>query len=442
MRPTSADNRRETDALSLPLEFELEQSGSRTRMVLGALLFFVIVCGALLAFAPIRAVVVAAGAVKPLGEAVAVHHEFGGSVEAVLVERGAVVEKNQPLLRLRSAPIESEIKELEVRRAQFSLRIERLEALLKGRPPDFDEVPGAPTTAAIDNEKRQYHAARAALEAEFATFEAQRATRQASIQAQREEAAALRPALAALDERFDMLNELVARGAIAKPELYALATQRSEAKSRYASVIGQSAASMREMEEIDRRRASMLATKRAEWSAELTEAVAGGAEIEEQLRRRRDVLERTVVRAPMAGAVQMLGAAELGAVLPAGALAAEIVPLDRPLVARVRVSPDEIGHVKLGDEALLRITTYDLLIFGEMDGRITRISPTAFQAQDGATYYEVDLAFQSRFEDGTDIKALAPGMSLSANLLGEKSSVLAYLFTPFKRALDLAFTSR
>ena len=138
----------------------------------------------------------------------------------------------------------------------------------------------------------------------------------------------------------------------------------------------------------------------------------------------------------------MLGAEELGAVLPSGALAAQIVPTDRPLVARVRVSPDEIGHVSVGDEALMRITTYDLQINGEMDGEITRISPSAFQAEDGQSYYEVDLAFRSRFADHSDVKALAPGMSLTANLLGEESSVLGYLFAPFKRALELAFTGR
>lgn len=443
--PTSpAQQRRETDALSLPLEFELEQSGERARMVMGGLLFFIIICWALLAFAPIRAVVVAAGAIKPVGEAVAVHHEQGGKVAAVLAKRGDLVEAGQPLIRLSGVSLTSELQELGVRRLHMALRIERLRALLDQREPDFEaaaDEAAIDAPAAVANEKRQFRASRDALKAELANLDAQRATRQASFKAFDDEAEALVPALAALDERLEILKKLHARGAVANNEIFSVATQRADAHSRHASALGQAGAALLELEEIDYRRQSLVASKHAEWSAELTDALGRRQELDEQINRRSSLADGLLIRAPVAGAVQMLGANELGAVLPAGGLAAEIVPTDRPLVARVRVSPDEIGHVNIGDDALLRINTYSRQVYEEIDARIASISPTAFSAEDGRNYFEVELALVSRYDDEADIKALAPGMSLNANLLGEESSVLAYLVTPFRQAMTLAFTS-
>ncbi|MEM9726460.1 MAG: HlyD family type I secretion periplasmic adaptor subunit [Pseudomonadota bacterium] len=427
--------------MSLPLEFELEQSGERTRNALAALLIFIMFASVILAFAPIREVVVAVGSVRHVGAAVAVHHEQGGAVQEVLASQGDIVRAGQPLLRLRDANLRSEIQELTVREIHLALRIERLRALLEGRDPEFATVSGGLAPAAARNERRQHEAAVAAMSAELATFDAQRATREAAMMAQREEAAALEPAIDAFDQRFEMMRELVARGATSQRDLFTLATQRSEAKSRQAAVIGQSAAAAREIIEIERRRASAVAARRAEWSGDLTEAVASEGEVAEQLRRRRDRLERMVIRATISGAVQQMAASEQGAVLPAGAMVAEIIPIDRPLVAQVRVSPDEIGFVDVGDLAELQVITYGLSAFGQIDGEVTDISPTAFTGEDGRSYFEVELALRSRFEDKADLKALSPGMSLTANLLGDRSSVLGYLMEPFSRASSLAFTS-
>ena len=270
---------------------------------------------------------------------------------------------------------------------------------------------------------------------------AQRKTRRAAYKAFADEASALEPALSALDERFEILKKLRARGAVANTEIFNIATQRADIHSRHASVLGQAGAAQLELEEIDFRISSLTATKRAEWSRELTDALSQRAEIAEQIRRRRTSVNGLVIRAPVRGAVQSLGAGEVGAVLGAGQLAAEIVPVDRALVAQVRVSPDEIGHVKVGDEATMRINTYSRQEFGELGGSVTRISPTAFSGEDGLSYYEVELKLISRHPAQADVRALAPGMSLTANLLGEESSVLAYLLAPFRRAMDLAFTS-
>lgn len=428
------------DVLSLPLEFELERSGQHARGALLALLLFVTVALGLLAFAPIRSVVIAVGAIQPLGEAVAAHHERGGEVEAVYVSRGDVVTEGQPLLRLRGAEFESEIEELAVRSGHLTLRIERLQALLEGREPDF--APGASVGAlAVDNERRQFEASRAALSARLAALDAELAAREASLSARREEAAALLPAKDALDERYEMMGTLLRRGAIAHPELVAVATERSDMRSRHASAVGAVATTEREITEIERRRVSTLAERRAEWSASLAEALAQRGEVVEQLSRRRSALERQTVRAPASGVVQRLGAAELGAVIPEGGLAAEIVPNDRPLVARVRVSPDEIGHIAVGDEAKLMIATFGLQAIGELSAEIRLISPTAFAEQDGTRFYEVDLNILPMQDRPVDLTQLSPGMSLSANILGDESSVLLYLLNPVRRALDLAFTS-
>ncbi|MEL6979976.1 MAG: HlyD family type I secretion periplasmic adaptor subunit [Pseudomonadota bacterium] len=440
MATGSTSQGKDAEVLSLPLEFELERSGQHARGALVALLLFVAASIAVLAIAPIRSVVIAAGAIQPAGEVTAAHHDRGGEVEAVFVSRGDTVVEGQPLLRLRSAEFESEVEELTIRSGHLALRIERLQAHLETRAPDFRGVDGVDAMA-IANEERQFDAGRSALKARLASIDAEFAAREATLDARREEAAALEPAIAALDRRYGMMVELLRRGTIAHPQLTEVATERSDTRSRHASAIGAAATTEREIAEIVSRRESTLAERRAEWSAALAEALSLRGEVMEQLSRRKAALIRQTVLAPTGGVVQRLGGAEPGVVIAQGGLAAEIVATDRPMVARVRVSPEEIGHIGVGDEAKLMIATFGLQPIGELQAEIRLISPTVFTEQDGTRYYEVDLDLLSEQDKPVDLSRLSPGMSLSANILGHESSILAYLLQPVIRALDLAFTS-
>jgi membrane fusion protein, adhesin transport system len=95
----------------------------------------------------------------------------------------------------------------------------------------------------------------------------------------------------------------------------------------------------------------------------------------------------------------------------------------------------------LGQKAQVEITAYRASVFGMLQGDVTSISPDAVaNEKTGESFYLVEVRTTSQLKD-PDGKPLiiGPGMVANINLLGEKRSVLSYLFSPITRLKENAF---
>ncbi|MEO1331371.1 MAG: hypothetical protein AAFW46_17105, partial [Pseudomonadota bacterium] len=140
------------DLLVLPLDFEMERSGTIMRRLLISLSLLVAMAIGVLAVAPIREVAIAQGEIRSSGDLIEVQHPEGGEVAAVLAHRGAVVRPGDPILRLRPIGAETDFERLAVRRAALLLAKERLDALLGERAPEFPPSPRL-THEVVTNER-------------------------------------------------------------------------------------------------------------------------------------------------------------------------------------------------------------------------------------------------------------------------------------------------
>ena len=77
------------------------------------------------------------GEVIPSGMIQKVQHFEGGMVARIHVRNGDRVEAGAGLISLQPSSIESELTQLEARRAALALRLERVDALLDNRQPSF-----------------------------------------------------------------------------------------------------------------------------------------------------------------------------------------------------------------------------------------------------------------------------------------------------------------
>ena len=98
------------------------------------------------------------GKVIPSRQTQVVQSLEGGIVQAILVQEGAIVRKNQPLMNIDDTKFASEFGEIRERRAAMAARVARLEAEANGR-----------SSAAFSDELRQ--AAPRAVETEQSVFE-------------------------------------------------------------------------------------------------------------------------------------------------------------------------------------------------------------------------------------------------------------------------------
>ena len=107
-------------------------------------------------------------------------------------------------------------------------------------------------------------------------------------------------------------------------------------------------------------------------------------DLQEQIRAARDVLDRVEVRAPVRGIVVKLNQHTPGGVIGAGTVILELLPVNDELVIEARLNPSEIGHVKPGQQALVRLTALNQRLTPMVEGKVVYLSADAVGAQSSA----------------------------------------------------------
>lgn len=152
---------------------------------------------------------------------------------------------------------------------------------------------------------------------------------------------------------------------------------------------------------------------------------------------------RIEVASPVAGYIKQLPDTRVGAVIPPGGTVAEIVPSEGGVVLEALVPPRDIGFVRAGQAALVKVDAYDYSRFGAVRGTVKRVSPTAFKVEStGQSFYKVDVAVEQAHVGQDRNKALIPGMSAEVDIVTGRKSVFQYLAKPVFLGADTAFHER
>jgi hemolysin D len=102
-----------------------------------------------------------------------------------------------------------------------------------------------------------------------------------------------------------------------------------------------------------------------------------------------------------------------------------------------------VGYVRLGEHVNVKLTTFPFQRHGTLDAQVSRISEDAFQrdpAHSSAdSYYVARLALQTTaLKNMPDGARLLPGMTLDAEIVVGRRSVMSYLAWPLTKGLDEA----
>ena len=87
-------------------------------------------------------------------------------------------------------------------------------------------------------------------------------------------------------------------------------------------------------------------------------------------------MQQTEVRSPVTGTVKQLYFNTIGGVVLPGREVIEIVPLDDSLLMEVRIQPKDIAFLVPGQQALVKFSAYDFVVYGGLDGKVERVAPT------------------------------------------------------------------
>lgn len=341
-------------------------------------------------FANLDVVATAPGQVMPIQSVQIIQHVDGGRIAEINVVDGQQVKEGQVLMRLNDAEAGAEYLTLSAKYWSLYTRVERLRALLGDRKADFSAVP------------EQYKQLVAEQEVTLKTSKDQ---------------------INQLESEIKILGEVSSiRGDLAKEKL----------ATRVQALDAQRNLSQAQAELLRYRKANM---------DDLNTTTGELAQTEEQMTKLKERLQRVDIVSPVDGVVQDLKFRTVGGVIPPGATLMNVVPLDGKMHAEVRVQPTDIGFVKKGEEARLKLGTYDFMRYGTVSGQVVMVSSFSSLDEKSNPYFKVVVSIPQNYV-GDKEKTIEPGMTVQADIITDRQSVLKYLFRPIYVAFSQGMRER
>ncbi|MFM7000894.1 MAG: HlyD family efflux transporter periplasmic adaptor subunit, partial [Limnohabitans sp.] len=163
----------------------------------------------------------------------------------------------------------------------------------------------------------------------------------------------------------------------------------------------------------------------------------------EQLNDRTSLLEHTELVAPVDGVVNNIKVNTLGGVVRQGDTVMELLPGGNHLIVETKIMPADIGFVKMGQTASVKLDAYDYSIFGGMRGTVSYISPdvlTEESKQGPVTYYRVRVMITGTEFTGDKASQIQvrPGLTASVEIKAMERTVLSYLTKPLAKTVSMS----
>jgi adhesin transport system membrane fusion protein len=106
----------------------------------------------------------------------------------------------------------------------------------------------------------------------------------------------------------------------------------------------------------------------------------------------------------------------------------------------VKIKPKDIAFLAPGQEANVKFTAYDFVVYGGVEGTIEQIGADTLLDSEDEPYYEVTV--RTRNVDFGPEQPIIPGMTVDVDILTGRKTVLSYLMKPVLRAQQRALSER
>ncbi|HEU5135389.1 MAG TPA: HlyD family type I secretion periplasmic adaptor subunit [Steroidobacteraceae bacterium] len=376
-----------------------------------------------------------------------------GVVREILVQEGDFVRAGQVLLRMDTtlsaadASIvakEVELRELQLRRIESEMSDRPMQRFTGGGDALFREVEAEAT-----GRRRAYEDA---VNSEKAAAEQAQEELEGAIAQQ----AKLEQLLPIYKQEEASLAKLAEEGHVSKFQYAEKQRERIETEQNLMSQNRTVTGLRARITQANSRIAQVTSDYRQRLLSERTEAQGALERARQELAKQEHRSRLSELRAPQDGVIKDVATYTEGAVVSAGSVLMSLVPANEELVAEVFIKNEDVGFVREGQTAKVKLSTYPFQKYGMLDGTVVRISADASepQAQRGDTEDDeapppaispfkaiVRLNRQSlRFADTE--WPISPGMQVVAELKEGERTVMEYLLSPVKKIVGEAGRER
>lgn len=423
-------------------------------ILLKALLVFF---GCLLAwatFGKLDIVAVAVGKLVPQSYLRIVQPPEQGIVREILVREGEQVREGQVLMRMDPSLTDADRRVVDRERKLKNLQLRRIDAEMKGAPLirlSGDDAVLLAQVEAQQRARRQAH--QDAVDMEQAGLLKARKDLKSALEIE----AKLKKTVPMHKDTADGWAQLAREGfagkLLAQERMRLFIESEQDLKAQTENVEGLRAT----IAQAEKRLAQITSNYRQQLQNERIETAAQAQRLEEEAGKhdhRRSLMD---LRAPQAGIVKDLATHTVGTVAAPGTILMTLVPQGEPLVAEVWVNNDDVGFIRQGQSAKIKLSAFQFQKYGMVEGRVAQVGVDASENQNsaaasieiGRNRSAMPLTYRTIVQmNAQDLVAqgvrypLTPGMQVAAEIHLGTRTVLEYLLSPVTKAFHEAGRER
>ncbi len=386
-------------------------------------------------FAKIKEVARTIGEIVPSGHVQVIQHLEGGMVAEILIQEDELVKKGQILLRIRGESIKADLSRLVTRQSYIREREDRLKGFLDSEQSAQKTIEGEEYNILSGMLVAQQH--------EKEVLKEQIIQKNEQILLLKQEKKTVLKNLEIAEQSFSTQKELYEERLVPQTNYLNALQEITARRGQLGTMDIQITQAENSVKEFEWRLQSHNSKSRDDILQQLGLVKNEMVENKALIAKLETQIKRLELRSPTDGIVKGLEIHTIGGVIPPGQPLMEIVPLNEELLAEVKVSPADIGHVKKGDHVTVKVTTFDFSRYGSINGTITGLSATTFTNEQGAPYYKGVIKLDKHYVgDNPEMNKVLPGMIVNADVITGEKSLLAYLLKPIHRSLNSAFIER
>ncbi len=427
---------------------EHQEPARVTRWLLYALLIAVL--GLLLwsVLGRLDIVAVAQGKLVPATYVKIVQPAEAGIVQDILVREGQTVKSGQVLMRMDAAFGQADHAALRADYHLKDLTVRRIDAELSGqglgRRADDPEAPYAQSLAQLQSNRL---ALESALAEERSVLDKARHDLAAAQQV-KAKLTALLPHYRSQEAAYDNLAKQGFMGKLMADEKLRDRIEQEQNLHTQESLI---LAARADITRSERRLAQLRADARMRLAAERQEVVSALERLRQELAKQARRNELMELKAPQDGVVKDLATHTAGTVVSPGTILMTLVPSHEALRAEVWIKNDDIGFVRPGQPAKLKLNAFQFTKYGMLAGRVDQVGADAADEDKAPGDSEApgQLLYRTLVTLESDHLAidghrypLTAGMQTVAEINLGTRSVLEYLLSPIQRAVHEAGRER
>lgn len=330
----------------------------------------------------------------------------GGVLSKLLVKEGEIVKKGQLLAKLERDRAEASYNEIESQVAHLKSGLSRATAILLNKPLRFEKF------------LKKYP--------DF--IRAQTALYKSQERSFREQVSILRDTLDISEKEWKITQDLEKSGDIGQIEVLRSKQKMLDIK--------------RQLTDIKNKFYEKASTEIKKLEGEL-------ASILHKLEKQKSVLNYTDIHSPVDGIIKDLKVTTVGGVLRSGDRIMEISPSQGGIILETKIKPTDIGRLKLGMLATIKLDAFDYTIFGGLKGVVTYISSDTLLEKDSSgretAFYQINIEIKGpEHKDNEKSKLIKPklGMSGTVDIKVGVRSLFTYLIKPVARGFGGALNEK